>query len=108
METRFPLRIPTLGLEVFSFWIIATFTMLKKYESLLKTKPVLPCVPFDVYCYNILTRVSARMQTHISSAILARLEPHRTGLLKHQELFEALLARPNVLDYGSRMSEHQF
>jgi hypothetical protein len=48
------------------------------------------------------------MQTHISSAILAQLEPHRTGLLKHQELFEALLARPNVLDYGSRMSEHQF
>src|SRR5258708_36522749 len=33
METRFPSKIPTLGLEVFSFWVIPTFTMLKNSKS---------------------------------------------------------------------------
>jgi hypothetical protein len=47
------------------------------------------------------------MQTYLSSSILARFEPHRTGLFEHQELFEALLARPNALSHGSRMSEYQ-
>ena len=56
METRFPSQIPTLGLEVFSFWIIATFTMLKKYESLSKMKHVhfTLCLLFLQYTYYLL------------------------------------------------------
>jgi hypothetical protein len=105
METRFPLQTPTPGLEAFSFWTIATFIMPKRYESLSKMKHVR--ITYIYYRYNILTRVSTRVQTYISSSILARLEPHRTGLFKHQELFEALLAGSNILNYGSRVSKHQ-
>src|SRR6267154_3349933 len=48
-ETRFPLQIPTLGLEVFLFWTIATFTMLKTYRSLLRMKQV--CFSLYVLLY---------------------------------------------------------
>ena len=56
METRFPSQIPTPGLEAFSFWIIATFTMLKKYESLSKMKHVCftLCLLFLQYTYYLL------------------------------------------------------
>src|SRR5258708_15866807 len=56
METRFPSQIPTPGLKAFSFSIIATFTMLKKYESLSKMEHVCftLCLLFLQYTYYLL------------------------------------------------------
>jgi hypothetical protein len=62
---------------------------------------------FTILTIYLLTRASTRVQTYLSSSVLARFEPHRTGLFKHQELFEALLAGPNILNHGSRVSKYQ-
>ena len=64
---------------------------------------------FFIVCVVILTDISAaRMQAYLSSSVLARFEPHRTGLFQHQKLFETLLARANLCCYGTCMSEYQF